>query len=320
MSPFPSPRLLPALALVPLLAGPALPSLVGSPSPPAGAPPAAEVAPAAANVAPAAPDADQEVRLELKAEEGETATYRYETRASITPPPALGAATEVTSTMVLHRTVESVTPDSLRFRARVEDFQLDVSSQDQRARGQLESMAERARENAVGSRFWLTVSPAGEMIRMRREGGATVEGSGVEQSLRQLSFAALPRGPVGVGDSWSGTDSLDASSFGAPVQGTVVTDTRTTLESIDRSGGGPVAVLQVEGTFELHPDTASGGGITGEMEGSSAQTLRFDIEAGRFLDAEGAQDVTFNLSMPGAQGGSLSVQTTIRHSSRLVDG
>lgn len=292
MSPIPSPRLLAGLALLPLLAGPALPSV----------------------------DANQEVRLELKAEEGETATYRYETRASITPPPALGAATEVTSTMVLRRTVESVTPDSLRFRARVEDFQLDVSSQDQRARGQLESMAERARENAVGSRFWLTVSPAGEMIRMRREGGATVEGSGIEQSLRQLSFAALPRGPVAAGDSWTGTDSLDASSFGAPVQGTVVTDTRTTLESIDRSGGSPVAVLQVEGTFELHPDTASGGGITGEMQGSSAQTVRFDIEAGRFLDAEGAQDVTFNLSMPGAQGGSLSVQTTIRHSSRLMDG
>lgn len=311
MSLLPSFRLLPALALLPLLAG--------SPLSPVAAPPAAEVAPGAAEVGPAA-DADQEVRLELKAEEGETATYRYETRASITPPPALGAATEVTSTMVLRRTVESVTPDSLRFRAQVEDFQLDVSSQDQQARGQLESMAEQARENAVGSRFWLTVSPAGEMIRIRREGGATVEGSGVEQSLRQLSFAALPRGPVAVGDSWSGTDSLAASSFGAPVQGTVVTDTRTTLESIDRSGGGPIAVLQVEGTFELHSDTASGGGMTGEMQGSSARTLRFDVEAGRFLDAEGAQDVTFNLSMPGAQGGSFSVQTTIRNSSRLVDG
>lgn len=318
MSPLPSPRLfLPVLALLPLLAGPALPSPVGSPSPPADAPPAADVVPSAEGVP---SPADQEVRLELKAEEGETATYRYETRASITPPPALGAATEVTSTMVLRRTVESVTPDSLRFRARVEDFQLEVSSQDERARGQLEGMAERARENAVGSRFWLTVSPAGEMIRMRREGGTTVQGSGVEQSLRQLSFAALPREPVAVGDSWSGTDSLDASSFGTPVRGTVVTDTRTTLESIDRSGGSPVAVLQVEGTFELHPDTASGGGITGEMQGSSAQTVRFDIEEGRFLGAEGGQDVTFNLSMSGAGGGSLSVQTTIRHSSRLVDG
>lgn len=263
--------------------------------------------------------APQEVRLELRAEEGETATYRYETEAAVTPPPGMGGATNVNTTMVLRRTVETVTPDSLRYRAEIRDFQLDVSSQSQQAQGQLESMAQQARENAVGSSFWLTVTPSGEMIRIRQQGGTTVQGSGIEQSLRQLSFARLPEGAVAVGDSWSGTDSVDASSYGAPIQGTVITETRTTLERIDRSGDVPVAVLQSESTFTLDADSAGGRGITGEMDGSSAQTLRFDLQAGRFLSAEGNQDIVFNLSMPGGQGGSMSVQTAIRHSSRLVE-
>lgn len=305
-------RRLPSLALLPLLAVLAAGAVLAP-----GPEPALEADGAAAEEA---RTAQQEVRLELRAEEGEAATYRYETEAAVTPPPGMGGATNVNTTMVLRRTVESVTPDSLRFRAEIQDFQLDVSSQSQQAQGQLESMAKQARQNAVGSSFWLTVTPAGEMIRIRRESGTAVQGSGIEQSLRQLSFARLPEGAVSVGDSWSGTDSVDASSYGAPIQGTVITDTRTTLQSIDRDGDAPVAVLQSESSFTLEADSVGGRGIGGEMDGSSAQTLRFDLQAGRFLSAEGNQDIVFNLTMPGGQGGSMSVQTAIRHSSRLVEG
>lgn len=263
----------------------------------------------------------QEVRLRLDAEEGESVTYRYETRASITPPPQFGSATNVTTTMVVRRTAESVTPDSLRFRARIEDFYLEVSARDERTRAQLEDVAEQARRNAVGSRFWLTMSPTGEMIRLRREGGEAVEGARVEQALRHLSFADLPPGPVTVGESWTGTDSLDAVSFGSPMPGTVVADVRTTLRSVDRNGGRPVAVLRLEGTYELHQDSASAAsGFSGEMQGSSDQTVRFDIEEGRFLSAEGTQDITVNLSMPGSRSGDFRVRTSVRHSVRLVEG
>lgn len=266
-------------------------------------------------------DAPGEVRLRLKGEPGDSATYRYETRASVTPPPRMGMPTEVTTRMVVLRTLESVTPDSLRYRARIEDFFVDIASGDDRAAGQLEDRAEQARRNAVGSRFWLTVTPSGEMIRLRREEGDAVEGARVEQSLRHLTFAELPRGPVAVGDSWTGADTLDAVAFGSPMPGTVVADVRTTLASIDRSGDRPVAVLRVEGTYELHQDTAAArSGFKGEMQGSSARTVRFDVERGRFLGAEGSQDMTVNLSVPGAPGGSLSVRTSVRHSARLVRG
>lgn len=295
MRQLPSPRLPAAVLLLPILAGPALP-----PAP--------------------APEAEQEVRLRLKTEEGETTTYRYRTKVAVTPPPGMGAATNVTSTMVVRRTTESVTDDSLRFRVRVEDFELDFASQDERARTQLEDAAESARRDAVGSRFWLTVTPAGEILRLRREGGEAVQGQGVEQSLRQLSFATLPAGPVAVGESWSASDSLDAASYGAPIQGTIVTDTRSTLESVDTSDGGPIAVLRVEGDYELLQDAQAGGSLSGELQGSSVRTARFDVEAGRFLDTEGSEDVTVNLSMPGAGDGSLAVQTSIRHSARLVEG
>lgn len=264
-------------------------------------------------------DAPRDVRLRLKGEPGDSATYRYETRVSITPPPPMGAPTEVTTRLVVLRTLESVTPDSLRYRARIEDFFVDVASENDVARGQLENRAEQARQNAVGSRFWLTVTPSGEMIRLRREEGGAVEGARVERSLRHLTFAELPRGPVAVGDSWTGTDTLDAVAFGSPMPGTVVADVRTTLASIDRSGDRPVAVLRVEGTYELHQDTAAASrGFTGEMQGSSARTVRFDVERGRFLGVQGSQDMTVNLSVPGAPGGSLSVRTSVRHSARLV--
>lgn len=311
-------RRAPSLALLPLLAALTF-GVVPGPGP---EPPVEPTTTSAADMRSGADarTAPQEVRLELRAEEGESATYRYDTEAAVTPPPGMGAATNVNTTMVLQRTVESVTADSLRFRAEIQDFQLDVTSQNSQAQSQLDDMAKQARENAAGSRFWLTVTPAGEMIRIRREGGTSIQGSGIEQSLRQLSFARLPEGTVSVGESWSGTDSVDASSYGAPIRGTVITETRTTLESIDRSGDAPVAVLQSESTFQLEADSVGGRGITGEMDGSSAQTLRFDLQAGRFLSAEGNQDIVFNLSMPGAQGASMSVQTAIRHSSRLVEG
>lgn len=277
----------------------------------------------AVSAASLAQPADRQLLLRLQATEGESATYRYETRASLTPPPGMGAPTNVATTMVLRRTVESATPDSLRYRARIEDFGIEVSSQDDATSRQLEQVADRARENAVGSRFWMTVTRRGEMVRLRRGDGETVGGSGVEQALRQVSFPTLPPGPVAVGESWRSVDSLDASSFGAPIAGTILAETRATLDSVDRTGERPVAVLRVEGSYELRPDTAAAGMITGEMRGSSTGTARFDVEAGRFLTSEGTRDVTFDLSAPGARsregGGSFTVQSSVRHSARLAE-
>lgn len=271
--------------------------------------------------APAATLAQQEpVELRLRAEEGATATYRFEWKSHLAPPPAMDmSATDVTGSAVVARTAEEVRGDTLKFRSRIEDIQLDIQSGNPQVQSQSEAAAKRS-ERMVGREFVLTVTRTGHVVAMEAPNAEAVSGGQIERSLRELSFVTLPERPVAPGDSWKGQETVDAVSFGIPLQGDVVTRTTTTLDRVFEESGSRIAELQVEATFEFRPT-----GETKEqtmqvqMNGSSAQTIRFDVDEGRFLSSSGAQDFTVNLSIPG-QPVSFTVQGSNETSARLVEG
>ena len=262
---------------------------------------------------------DGPVRLRLEARQGETATYRFENTTHVTPPPSMGMETTADVTVVLRRRVEEVEGDTIRFVSTVEDYRLDLESESQDVRSQLRGMAEKSRRDALGSEFPIAVTRRGEVLRIGERAGAAGGGSRLEQSLRQLTFVTLPREPVSAGDRWESRDTMDASAFRIPVEGQVAVRSVATLQRIFRRDGGRVAEIGVESTFDFRPSDTGQQMMKVEMTGSSAQTVRFDVDRGRFLSSSGAQDFTVNLSLPGQVEGSFTVQGNSESSATLVE-
>lgn len=268
--------------------------------------------------APAAAQETGPVTLRLDAEEGETTRYRFRSRTRISPPPGMGMKTTADATMLVRNSVEGVEGDTLRLSSRVDSFALDLTSDNEQVKSQLRQAAERSRKNVVGQSFRMTLTRRGEMVEMGSIGGVPGGTQQLDRSLRQLAFATLPAEPVTVGDSWSSRRTTEAASFGIPVEGQVVTRSTSTLTRIFRRNGSRVAQIDVEATFGFRADSAGAAGMKVDMSGSSAQTIHFDVEEGRFLSSSGAQDFTVNLSLPGQAEGSFTVQGSTETSARLL--
>jgi hypothetical protein len=278
---------------------------------------------AAAAVAPlfgtatAAAQEDGPVRLRLDDTEGRSSTWVVRSRADISPPPGMGAQTTAERTMRIERTVESASGDTLRVAVRIDSFSVDLASDDEQVRSQLRQMEKQGRENVPGQTFRASVTRRGEIV----ETGGMAEGAPgagqIDRTLRSLVFATLPEEPVSAGASWSDTLRTDASSFGVPVDGEVVTVTTSTLARISRRRGRRVAEIDVEGSFRFEQDTTAQAAMSIEMSGSAAQTIRFDVDRGLILGSSGAEDFTVNLSVPGQ--GSFAVQGTTESSAELVE-
>lgn len=257
------------------------------------------------------------VTLELKAEEGETSVYRFQSSTHITPPPGMGIETTADAFVIMSNAVEEVVGDTLRMSASIDSFSLELASDNEQMSSQLRQAEEQSRKRMKGETFEVAVTRRGEIVEMGSVGGGGVRQ--LDRSFRELAFATLPAEPVTVGESWTSRRTSGTSSFGIPVQGEVVTETTSTLSRIFRRGGSRVAEISVESTFAFEPDTAASSAMEVDMEGSSARTIHFDIEEGRFLSSSGAQDFTVHLSMAGQAGGSVTIQGSSESSSELVE-
>lgn len=268
----------------------------------------------------AAAQDDGPVTLRFRAGEGDSTTYRFESRTHISPPPNMGMETTADAAMWMRRSVDTVEGDTLRLSVRIDSFTLDLSSDNEQVSSQLRQAEKQSRKNVVGETFPVSITRRGEMVETGSVAGGAGATQQLDRSFGQLAFAALPDDPVSVGESWSGTRTAEASSFGIPVEGTVVTETTSTLSRIFRRGGSRVAEISVEASFGFEPDSAASGGMTAEMSGSSARTIHFDVDEGRFLSASGAQEFTVNLSLPGREQGAFTLQTESESTVELVEG
>lgn len=266
---------------------------------------------------PAAAQEDGPVRLRLDDTEGRTSTWVVRSRADISPPPEMGAQTTAETTLRIRRSVESVSGDTLRVAVGIDSFDLDLQSDDEQVRSQLRQMEKQGRENMLGETFRVSVTRRGEIVETGSVDAGASGARQINRTVRNLTFATLPEEPVSAGASWSDTLRTDASSFGVPVDGEVVTETTSTLARISRRDGRRVAEIDVEGTFGFEQDTTAQAAMSIEMSGSSAQTIRFDVDRGLFLGSSGAEDFTVNLSVPGQ--GSFALQGTTESSAELVE-
>lgn len=318
--------LLPVLAAGPETAPPARPPSAGPDvaGPPSGGYAAVGAEAAAGPTAspgaelPAA-EARDSVRLRLRAREGEALTYRFESTTRVAPPPQFGSRRTVRLSMELRRRAEAVTPDSIRFHVEISAFDLTVEADSGRVSPQLRRMARQSREQAVGKEFLLTVTPAGDVIRLSMGRGQTVAGGRVDRSIRQLVFSTLPLRAVSVGESWTSVDTLDGAAFGTPVAGRVLTRSTATLEEVSATPEGRVAGIQVESSYGFQPASSQRAGMEVELEGSSQQEVRFDVDRGRLLQLSGSQRFTVRLTMSGG-GRSFTIEGSGTSTARLVDG
>lgn len=257
------------------------------------------------------------VRLRFDDTEGRSSTYLVRTRTHVSPPPEMGAETTAESTMRLHRTVESVSGDTLRIAVRIDSFDLDLESDDEQVRSQLRQAEEQSRQNVMGDTLRVSVTRLGEVVETGEVGGGAQGTQQIDRNVRKLTFATLPDDSISVGESWTATRTADASSFGVPIDGEVVTETTSTLARLFRQNGSRVAEISVEATFGFEQDTTAQAAMRVDMSGSSAQTIRFDVDEGRFLGSSGAEDFTVNLSVPGQ--GSFTLQGSSESSAELVE-
>lgn len=264
--------------------------------------------------------AQEEGPVTLRLRAGEPATYRLHSRTQIDPPPKMGMQTTSDATIVVRSTVREAGGDTLRMTSRVEDFQLELESGDEKMRSRLRQAAEESRKQMMGRTFRITLTRRGEVVDAETGEDGTESGPALDRTVRQLTFLRLPEDPVSVGDSWSSRRTSDPGTFGIPVDGQVVTETTATLARVYRRDGSRVAEISVESTFGFRPPEEDTGGMKVEMEGSSAKTVRFDLDAGRFLGASGAQDFTVNLAAPGQRQGTMTLQGTQETSAELVEG
>lgn len=248
------------------------------------------------------------VTLRLNGNRGDANTYRFEQDISLRMPPELGGATEVKSLLVLSQTLQGTRGDTLRYEAQVRDVAVEMEPS---PTGEDLDFSQ-----FKGQRFTVVTDRRGDILAISGAAGPGAEQ--LQQSIRQVGFPTLPRGPVRVGDTWTDTTRIDASAMALPAEGEIVSVNRATLKGLSRSGAATVADLTVETTFHFEPGARAMPGMSVQMRGSRADNVRFDVTNGRYMSAAGQQDFTLNMSIPGAAG-SLSIQGTARSRARLLD-
>lgn len=261
--------------------------------------------------APAAPvpvPREQPVTLRLDPAQGETLTYRFRQDVNLDLPPQFGGGTRaVRARLLLRQTARDVRGDTLRLRTLVREASVDMN-------GSRDAMNFSRFE---GQRFDASVTRRGELVRLEPLGRAPSGVGQVEESVRQIGFPLLPPRPVEVGDAWVDTTRVEAGTLGVPADGDVISVHRTTLERLTNDGGRQVAHLSLRTRFGFEPRRGGMVGMNVETSGSARDTVRFDVDDGKFLSASGRQELVMNLSLPGSSS-AFVVRATGRRTAELV--
>ncbi len=249
----------------------------------------------------------QQITLRLDATPGQTHSYRFVQDLDFRMPPEFGGDQQLRSFLLLDQTADRLSGDTIHYRNVVRDISVDMEGS--AGAGDLDF------SQFEGQTFTSSVTRRGEVVALEMGEGVGVSDQ-VEHALRQMGFPLLPEAPVRVGQSWTDTTRVDAAAMAVPAEGEIVSISRTTLQGLGRQGGSQVAELRVETTFAFEPGARALPGMRVEMTGNRTDDVRFDVTAGRFLDAIGEQDFVLNMTMPGASG-TFAIQGTARSQASL---
>lgn len=252
------------------------------------------------------------VILRLGGYPGQTSRYRHEKRLSLQLPEELGSEVTTRTVLRLDQTLELSARDSVIVDSEIREFQFEVEP----APDQLPDLG-----RLKGLRFRSTATPSGRIYRIEIAGAsdpvARPMRDQVESWLRELGFPALPSGPTHPGNSWNDTTRVPLSAL-LGLQGTAqAVEVRTvTLRAIDQTSLGPIALLEVDTEW-----TSDGEGPSPDVivRGSSRQTVRFAIEAGRFTDSSGTSVIRVEISN-GTGLEPLLIRAEGSYETKLLDG
>ena len=243
---------------------------------------------------PAETGAQQSVRLELGGQPGNWLRYSHRTDFLVDLPADLGGPTSTRTTIRLLQVLEGVSPDGLSYSTTLEEISLDV-------RPQPEEMPDLS--GIQGLQFHHTASRAGRTLSLRLVGESSEAGPGLldqlENWLSQLGFPPLPGHPVNVGEEWSETVGIPAMALGLSVDYDVVQTRTVRFTELRSAGSSTVAFLAVTTTWAPEAEPSGSGGGVASLQGTAAQTVRFDPTRGRFIGSTGTSDLELVLTPQG---------------------
>ncbi len=256
--------------------------------------------------------AQDAVRLRLDSTAGESLTYRFELNLDIAVPPELGGNQRLESLMVLQQTTRDVRGDTLYFDSTVQDVSFSLRA----AEGA--EMLPDASADFLGQNIRTAFTRRAEPIIIEIEGLDPQASAQVRSALRQGGFPTLPERAVRVGDRWKDTVRIRAADMGMAAPGFLILINDISLQRLSRSGSSTIADILVETAYDFEPDRDAFPGVSVEMTGSRADSVRFDVTRGHFLSARGAQDFTMSLTVPGL-GQAFAVRGIGESSAGLID-
>ena len=155
-----------------------------------------------------------------------------------------------------------------------------------------------------GLQFFRRTSRAARTLDVRLSG--RTEGAGpalleqVQAWYSQLGLPPLPEDPVREGDTWSETVPVPALVLGLAVDYDVVQERSVRLDGVRLAGRTRIAILSVSTVWESTPEPGGAGGTITSLRGTATQTVRFDLDRGRFLGSTGTSELQFVLKPEGA--------------------
>jgi len=254
----------------------------------------------------------QSVLLQIRPRVGDTLHLRLDQQTELTSTRALGGAgpvTTVTTTMRVYSRaiIERSAPSATYVRAVTDSVRL--TSTDERALN-----LDDARRALEGRAMTLWISPDGTVSLADTTDDGAHEGA----DAVSLMPAALPRGPVEVGYTWSRDMPLPAGGRigGGASNGWL--HTRFRLDSLSQKGTFAYVSMRGEMNPERNPGASNGAGP--ELEhGSVSGTMRFDRARGWLTESQFTIIAHSIVHVPGSDNTVMRFETRVTQHMRTVE-
>ena len=298
---------------------------------PVAASPQATVAPDTVEAtSPAAPDRSGTYRLRLSDRVGSLNRYRLsfdmDIRAEYSDGDipngrarrlmqSLGPGIQMHTVMEYEQELTNVEPDDTRvFEIRWDDYRFSgkVGGDDVTPPPQ----ADEAVDRILSQTALVRTTARGQTVDVKYDAPAFARAGEELRAVQNALPTLLPDGPVQVGDRWTGETELPLR-LPTGESGTVKVEMRHTLREIRPGPAGPVAVIDLQGSYSDLEGARAGAILPMYLEATLTGTARFDIEAGRFGGGEYEVDM-FALNT-GEEGGELRLTGHASGELKLLD-
>lgn len=238
--------------------------------------------------------AQESWQLRVGGRAGEWVEYTHQSDLTFDFPDDLGGRATTRTSIRMRQLVDSVEPAAVRYAATLEDVSFTVEPRPQ----EMPDL-----DGLQGFRFWYIVDRTGRTTGLELPGGRGEAGAGfrkqLESWLSQLGFPPLAVDAVSAGDEWTDRMAVPAAALGLALEYDLLQVRTTRLEEVRRSDLRTIAVLRVDTRWEPSAERGEATGVA-SLSGSAEQTVRFDIDVGRFLGSTGSSSLDIVIAPEGS--------------------